>query len=83
MIDLGCGPGNSTMVLRDRWPEAGVIGLDSSSIVCLRPFLEVLDRSEAARFKNQLVGRVEGAYRRRVDGRVLFPFRRTFVITCK
>jgi trans-aconitate 2-methyltransferase len=30
IIDLGCGPGNSTEVLRRRWPEADVTGLDSS-----------------------------------------------------
>lgn len=29
IIDLGCGPGNSTAVLRQRWPGAAVIGLDS------------------------------------------------------
>lgn len=29
-IDLGCGPGNSTEVLMDRFPEAGIAGLDSS-----------------------------------------------------
>lgn len=31
VIDLGCGPCNSTRVLRARWPEAHVVGLDSSS----------------------------------------------------
>jgi trans-aconitate 2-methyltransferase len=30
VIDLGCGPGNSTQVVRHRWPHARVLGLDSS-----------------------------------------------------
>jgi len=39
VVDLGCGPGNSTALLRARFPQAHLIGLDSSP--------EMLNRARA------------------------------------
>lgn len=40
IVDLGCGTGSSTAVLRERWPHANILGVDSSA--------EMLDRARAA-----------------------------------
>ncbi|OFE15087.1 trans-aconitate methyltransferase [Humibacillus sp. DSM 29435] len=40
VVDLGCGPGDLTLTLADRWPDAHVVGVDSSA--------EMLEAARAA-----------------------------------
>jgi trans-aconitate 2-methyltransferase len=36
IIDLGCGPGNSTALLRSRWPGVEIVGVDSDPAMIAR-----------------------------------------------
>ena len=36
VVDLGCGPGNLTATLAERWPGAEVVGIDSSAEMLLK-----------------------------------------------
>jgi len=53
IIDLGCGPGNSTEVLASFWPDAAISGLDSSDAM-----LEAAHGSQPERhwIKGEIVG---------------------------
>jgi trans-aconitate 2-methyltransferase len=54
VVDLGCGPGNLTRVLADRWPNADVVGMDSSPAMIERA------RHEAGSRVRFLVGDLRG-----------------------
>lgn len=40
IIDIGCGPGNSTQALKKRYPEAQVIGVDNSEEMLIQARLD-------------------------------------------
>ncbi len=44
IVDLGCGPGHLTEVLRRRWPQAEIVGVDSSPQMIGRARTEQDDR---------------------------------------
>lgn len=43
VVDIGCGPGNSTKVLKDFFPEAHIVGIDSSSNMVKKAKAEYAD----------------------------------------
>ncbi len=36
IIDIGCGPGNSTQILYQRWPNSKILGTDNSAAMILK-----------------------------------------------
>ncbi len=52
VVDLGCGPGNLTAALAQRWPGATVTGMDNSP--------EMIDAATAALLRGGLGGRPPG-----------------------
>lgn len=78
----------SDAVSLDLWETEYMHVLESKSAIVdwiastgLRPFLDALDTDvERVAFTKELQQRVEKTYNVQSDGRVLFPFRRTFVI---
>ncbi len=51
IYDLGCGPGNVTMMLQARWPDRTVVGIDSSP--------EMLSSARAAHGSNTVTWKQE------------------------
>ncbi len=69
VFDLGCGPGNSTEVLKDRFPGANMMtGVDSSP-----------DAAFLAQYKE----RIEQLYPRQHDGKSLLRFPRLFMMAVR
>jgi len=48
IVDLGCGPGNISEKLSERWPDVKVLGIDGSK--------EMIREAESRMFKNKIMG---------------------------
>src|SRR5262245_52613104 len=73
VADLGCGPGNLTAALAERWPDADVEGVDNSA--------EMLETAEAVLAGHQRGGAGSLSFRL-ADVRDFMPRRAPGVIVC-
>ena len=63
VVDLGCGPGNLTALLRQRWPDADVLGVDSSPEMIERARRDVDGvRFEVGDLRDWAVGSRDGRF---------------------
>jgi trans-aconitate 2-methyltransferase len=67
VVDLGCGPGNLTATLAQRWPEAAVLGVDSSA--------EMIGQAKEEYERPSPPGRAGSLHFREADLRVWRPDR--------
>ena len=49
IVDLGCGPGNISEKLSERWPDVNVLGIDGSQ--------EMIKEAESRIFKNKILNK--------------------------
>jgi trans-aconitate 2-methyltransferase len=59
IIDIGCGPGNSTQILRQKWPSSQIVGIDRSEEMIKKAREDYPDQkwftADAASFKSDLL----------------------------
>ena len=85
VIDLGCGPGNSTRLLRTYehvMPDVASI-VDWVKGTGIRPYLAVLSEEEQAAYLDRYSRAIDVAYPQRADGKRLFTFPRIFIVAVR
>ena len=65
IVDLGCGAGNVTAILRERWKNAAISGVDNSPAMLERAKLECVDKNINWKLQNigdWVLDKSEGAF---------------------